>query len=88
MKHMETKKDQMPAQKPVLFVYNPHSGSSRILDSLNDLISLAVEAGRRVEVHPRSGPGMPRKKSAGITGSMNGSLQQAETACFMKWPTA
>lgn len=56
MKHMETKKDQMPAQKPVLFVYNPHSGSSRILDSLNDLISLAVEAGRRVEVHPTQRP--------------------------------
>lgn len=43
-------------KKPVLFIYNPKSGDSRILDSLNDLLSLAVADGQRLEVHPTQAP--------------------------------
>lgn len=53
---MENTSDQPMEYKPLLFVYNPHSGASRILDSLNDLISQAVAAGHRVEVYPTQGP--------------------------------
>lgn len=56
MRNMEYTTDREAAGKPLLFVYNPHAGSSKILESLNALLSQVVASGRRVEVHPTQGP--------------------------------